>query len=329
MKNQNDSKKLILTFDYELFMGNHSGTVVNCLLRPTSEILSILKKNGAKAIFFVDATFLKVLKADSPSDYILVKNQIQQMCIQGHSVDLHIHPQWLDAFKLNEKEWGFHSTQRYRLDLFSAEEVRTIFSDSYSVLNEILEELGAEYKIKAFRAGGWCLPSFTTLDSLFKEFDIQYDFSVLPGMEIDNGAYQKYNYRKAPLNRNFWKFSSDVCLEEDGPYVEVPCTMIKFSLIDLILNKMELKGNVIYGDGVGASHQKSKKEKTMAILANPFKPISLDGYLENLLFKIIPKVKGSVVTVVGHPKSFGSLNLHSLDELTKKYKTLLLNELKV
>ena len=69
-------KKTILTFDYELSLGNDSGTIEKCMIEPTYKILEILKRNNSKALFFIDSTFLVVLKQDYYEGYLKVKNQI-------------------------------------------------------------------------------------------------------------------------------------------------------------------------------------------------------------------------------------------------------------
>lgn len=51
-------KNAIITFDYEVFLGRNTGSVFNSVIRPTEEILKVLNRNKAKAIFFVDTTWL-------------------------------------------------------------------------------------------------------------------------------------------------------------------------------------------------------------------------------------------------------------------------------
>ena len=46
------------TFDYELFFGSNSGTVQNCILKPTYELIKIAEKHNVKFVFFVDSGFL-------------------------------------------------------------------------------------------------------------------------------------------------------------------------------------------------------------------------------------------------------------------------------
>jgi hypothetical protein len=54
-------KNSIITFYYEVFLGHKTGTIETCVIKPTQLILEILHGNNAKAIFFVDATWLLFL----------------------------------------------------------------------------------------------------------------------------------------------------------------------------------------------------------------------------------------------------------------------------
>ena len=95
-------KNVLLTFDYEVFLGLNTGTLENCVLEPTKKILEILSQKNAKAIFFVDATWLLFLEDNFPEDMLRVTSQITDIIKSGSSVELHLHPQKLKE-KLNLK----------------------------------------------------------------------------------------------------------------------------------------------------------------------------------------------------------------------------------
>ena len=90
-------KNVIITFDYELSLGNKSGSVKKCMLEPTNLILGVLKNHNAKAIFFIDTPYLKRLEEISTKfdqakgDLIAIENQIIQIADEGHYVFHHIH----------------------------------------------------------------------------------------------------------------------------------------------------------------------------------------------------------------------------------------------
>lgn len=45
-------KKIILTIDYELFIGTKKGTVRGCIIEPTEKLISILSMNDSKMTGF-------------------------------------------------------------------------------------------------------------------------------------------------------------------------------------------------------------------------------------------------------------------------------------
>ena len=70
-------KKIILSFDYELFFGYKSGTVRKSLIEPTNKMLDAMDQVGAKATYFVDYLMLKYLEKENDkrcnSDLELIK----------------------------------------------------------------------------------------------------------------------------------------------------------------------------------------------------------------------------------------------------------------
>lgn len=94
-------KKLILSYDYELFFGDKSGTVQKTLIEPTKHLLDSFRKTHLRANFFIDYLMLKKLKevndAYTNNDIALIEGQIQQMIVDGHRIELHIHSHWVDA----------------------------------------------------------------------------------------------------------------------------------------------------------------------------------------------------------------------------------------
>ena len=87
-----EQKKILITFDCELFLGKRSGSVPNCMLLPTTKILWLLKKHKITAIFFVDMLYLCRLKEEAEKhtqakgDFENIQTQIIEMAEQGHYV---------------------------------------------------------------------------------------------------------------------------------------------------------------------------------------------------------------------------------------------------
>ncbi|MEO8762224.1 MAG: hypothetical protein ABI388_11860, partial [Bacteroidia bacterium] len=173
-----NTKHLLLTFDYELFLGSKSGSTKNCILLPTSKILEILETYQIKnAIFFVDTTYLLRLKEidnkEAQLDFKKISEQLIEMKNNGHYIFPHLHPHWLDA-KYIEKDnhWDLSDTKKYSFSSLSAEEKSQIFTDSIKLLTEIV----GPQEVLGYRAGGWCIQPFSDFELYFKKHNIQYDF---------------------------------------------------------------------------------------------------------------------------------------------------------
>ena len=112
-------KELVLTIDYELFFGKKSGTVQNCMLKPTDLLMNLLDKYQSKMTIFWDILHywkllqLEKLHPEQKKDRTAIKSQICDMVKRGHDVQLHIHPHWLDT-DFEKGEWCF-SYDRYAL----------------------------------------------------------------------------------------------------------------------------------------------------------------------------------------------------------------------
>ena len=119
-------KKIILSYDYELFFGDRSGTVVKSLIEPTNLLLNAMDSVGFKGNFFVDWQMLKYLKEANTertlADYQLIVDQLKDMVCRGHRIELHIHPHWVDAKYNGDGTWDFFEFRHYSLNSFSEQE---------------------------------------------------------------------------------------------------------------------------------------------------------------------------------------------------------------
>ena len=120
-------KYIIFSYDYELFFGKKSGTVLETLIKPTNLLLDGMDKYGFKGNFFVDWQMLKYLKQEGSkrtlSDYNLIVSQLRAIIKRGHRIELHIHPHWVDAKYNGDGTWDFSNYYHYSLNSFSQEEI--------------------------------------------------------------------------------------------------------------------------------------------------------------------------------------------------------------
>lgn len=317
-------QKIALTFDYELFLGRNSGSVENCLIAPTREILTRVREHSATALFFVDATYLSRIEASDKQAYAKVAAQIEEMIGSGCEVGFHLHPHWLDAVKVGDGSWSLENLSRYRLHALDATELRQLFSESLASLARAVGRADSTYKINTFRAGGWCLQPFSALKSSFEEFGIEYDFSVTSGLYKNSLPAHFYDYRNAPKDRSAWRFTDDPCVPQDGgTFVEVPVTAFRATLASLVANNLSIRGQKIFGDGQGVGSGRVQELARKVFAAEKIRQLTLDMCSPEMLEISLNKTADHAVRVfASHPKIFSQMSLSNMDVLLRQYKTL-------
>ena len=131
---------IYLTYDYELFFGNQSGSAQKCIIEPTNHLRLIAGRTGAKMTFFVDVGYLKQLEAFQnfdkvKIDYLAVKDQIKTLVSEGHDCQLHIHPHWEDSY--HDGENWIMNVSRYKLADFSEENIQKVVLEYQLILKNI------------------------------------------------------------------------------------------------------------------------------------------------------------------------------------------------
>ena len=110
-------KKIILSYDYELFFGDQSGTVEKTLIEPTDKMMAAMESVGARGNFFIDYLMFKYLEQNqderSIHDLDLLKNQVRDMVKRGHRIELHLHPHWVDAKYNGDGTWDYSDYTHY------------------------------------------------------------------------------------------------------------------------------------------------------------------------------------------------------------------------
>lgn len=159
-------KEILFTLDYELF-GNGKGDVFELMIHPTKKILAIARKYNAKLTFFFEVIEYWRLKEEwekgnsmgySENPIEAIEQQIKGAVIDGHDVQLHLHPQWCDAiwtdkgWKVNLNDWrlgGYKKEGKYSLE--------NLFAQGKKTLEELIKPIKRNYECNAIRAGGYCI----------------------------------------------------------------------------------------------------------------------------------------------------------------------------
>jgi hypothetical protein len=309
--------KIFITLDYELFFGNNAGTQYNSIIYPTERLLTILDKNKVKASFFVDSGYLlklKEYKNEFPTleaDYEEISRQLRKLSIEGHDLQLHIHPHWEDSYYNGEK-W-IMDTSRYRLNSFSYEEINSIVYRYKEVLQEFTNN-----EIFTFRAGGWCIQPFKKIKDAFKANNIWLDSTVFKNGK-NKSATHFFNFKAAP-NKTLWKFEDDPLKENPkGFFTEIPITSLRVSPFFFwkLAYAKKIGGDIhkSFGDGTAAGGSKLEKIRMLTQLSNTV--VSIDSYKASLLRKAYTKFQKDQdnrnFVIIGHPKALTEYSLIKLE----------------
>lgn len=323
----NETNKVFLTFDYELFFGQ-SGTIDKCLLLSTEELLAILAKYNMLATFFVDATFLAFLKNQGLNSHLAkIENNIHLILGGGHRIELHIHPQWIDAVADDGKDtFTFKDYRYYSLNDCPKEVEENLFDDAFQTLDGICKRFDSRYEIKGYRAGGWCIDKFEKVKPLFEQYGLLFDSSVLPGLQ-KVGVIQSYDYSDILLDKSIYCFDNDVhetLLQ--GRFFEVPITIYKAGInvkyARIISRRFHTEKLIPFGDGKSIDQNNGDFKKNWKfyfdkLFSSQYEMCSIDGYCNTSnLVKIA--CKREFTTIVGHPKSLTLKSMETLEELGKQ-----------
>ncbi len=318
---------IYITLDYELFFGTKSGSVDNCIIKPTQRLLDMVKPYNIKFTCFVDVGYLVQLerqKDEYPAlqnDYKKVTQQIRFLADNGHGIELHIHPHWEDSY-YDGREWVFNTT-RYKLSSFNEEEVMDIVTR----YNDVLKRVSGITPV-AYRAGGWSAQPFLPIKKALEKNNVFIDSTVYPNGHYSSGN-QTFDFRGVSQYKTEYNFSEDLTVEDvNGNFKEIPISSLrvspfffwKFALIKLLKQKQHQS----YGDGFAVGMD--KKEMLRFLTLPSYSVVSIDGYKARLLHKSFDKYirktsnSGNFV-MIGHPKAFTPYSLKKLEKfISSTYK---------
>ncbi len=320
-----------LTLDYELFLGEKTGTPENCLIRPMDELCKVADKHKFKFVIFVDATYLlrmRQLKGqfkEVDRQYDLVSTHVKSLAEQGHDIELHFHPQWLYSIWDEESQEWKMDRDHYKLSDLPLEEANTSLKAAKELLDSVVG-----YKTIAYRAGGFCLNEFEDFKETFKELGLKYDSSVAQYGHIASKVHY-YDYRRIPKEQ-IYRFSDSIKKKDvSGEFTELSITGFRFTpwYYQFIVRPIKLSSShsLRYGDGKVISDKQNFVLHKLKSLFRPFAQLaSIDGGSSNLMelyHNRIVKTGYQEMIMIGHPKNTTSVELENLDSFLAKHKDII------
>lgn len=316
--------KILLTLDYELFNGKKCGSVENCLLKPMNELLKVLDKYAFKATLFVDTVFINRLGElghkfpELQNEYSKIIEQLRSLYDQGHDLQLHIHPNWLHA-TYKDGQWSSVLTD-YKLSDMTDEEVDRMFGEGTSLLSSIT---GHPEKIIAYRAGAYCIQTYSKFPEVFRKYGIYVDSSVFRHQKSITERWQYYDFTIIPSDY-LYNFSEDVTKKNEvGDFIEVSIPTYHISKFNLIRYKYNIRKSKIekWGDGLGSINMlEGKRSRIFNVLKGRLLPTmevaSIDsskGWFLNSIYIKEKKRANDYMLIMGHPKNFTAYSIECLD----------------
>lgn len=318
-----ESKNLLLTFDFELFLGGRSGTVDNCLIIPTTELIKVVKKYNLSVVFFVDTLYLDRLKEvaktnkDALLDYEKIISLLRDVLKQGGYVFHHIHPHWLDAVYLEEiNQWDLTNKRKFAINNLSKEEIALVFEKSNAIIHEIYREYTLP-KYFGYRAGGLYAQPFSNYREQMKKFNIRFDFSVLKNAKsVGENHFYEFNYETFP-KETIYSFSNEVNQKDaEGTFIEIAMDQFELKGINKIVNGIHYRRNFKkenwkrWGDGKSSGNVVKNKQ-----VSNKF--VSEETFSIELLNKVKSKLyakhfkNNHLLHIISHPKLFSPVHIES------------------
>lgn len=229
---------MILTLDYELY-GNGSGDVFRHIIEPTEKILKIADRHDAKLTIFFEVIEYWKLKEEwekgnrmgyNRNPIEAMERQLKQAVAKGHEVQLHLHPQWVDAvwtangWKVNNAKW--------RLGDYEGTGEDSLLRLLQRGKDTIEQMLGNGYRCEVLRAGGYNVQPSKELAEAMREVGLMVDSSIVPGAK-ETGSLSRYDYTGIRQDKGWW-YCGEVLEHEAGPkkdLVELP--VVAFGIVRL------------------------------------------------------------------------------------------------
>jgi hypothetical protein len=321
------SKNVLFTFDYELFLGSKSGTVENCLLKPTEKLLGIFEKKNIKGlIFFVDTMYLVRLRNEKNAvckkDYTAITSQLRGIATKGHFIFPHIHAHWIDAlYDGATNQWRLTDYSKYRFHHLTESQRSSVFASSEEVMREILGPVPVSLPVNGYRAGGWSIQPFSDFRQFFLNHGIMNEFSVMKGFRNLSPA-QYFDFTNCP-DADIYNFENDPCREEkSGRFTEYSISTVKISKLNYFLTRVWGKylwktGQRSMGDGSGVVMKETDviKNRDSNLGSASREPVSIESLTLTKLgiYKKFLRLN-DYMQFITHPKMISE---HNLDCFTK------------
>lgn len=311
---------ILLTFDYELPLGGVTKSYQDSLFDPTHELLQVAHQLEVPIVLFADILSFFQFDRKGFSNYALpFKDQLQQALLQGHDVQLHLHPHWLNT---EIQENHFVPDARFALGNYSDAEIESYIKLGVDSLTQMAQEVLPSYKCLAYRAGGYNLTlKKEVILPLLEQQGIRFDSSMAHGYYFWS-ELSKVDYRKLP-NQGNWRLDHTKILEV--PIATKPKSLFEiptFLKLKKYGHRAVHRGKIIHENSAIPFVEKWNMMGASRMLTVDNFTYSSD-YLNSILEHHLLQYDHSdnlTLALIGHPKAMGAYSLELLSQFVQDTK---------
>jgi hypothetical protein len=206
---------LVFSNDWELF-GDGSGDYFETQHKPLEQLLAAVEGHGAKLTVMAEVgqqwAHRELGRSESWAAEIadaweeIVRDTVRR----GSDVQLHLHPQWLDA-RREANRWDL-DYRHWAVSSLPAERMQTVFGDGKRYLESLARPVREDYECLVFRAGGFCIEPSGPVAAALRRAGFRCDTSVVKGLF----APGRYDYRDAHGHVVPWSADSQSVKRHEG-----------------------------------------------------------------------------------------------------------------
>ncbi len=208
---------VIFTLDYEIH-GNGDGCAYELMVEPTSRMMDLFERYGAKLTIMADVAEIlkfkeyKELFGRDDYHYDAIAAQLQDAVRRGHDVQLHLHASYFNA-QHQDGRW-VQDWSEYNFAGLPLARMIELVRVGKAYLENLLQPVSPPYRCVAFRAANWSVtPSRNVVRALLAN-DIRIDTSVFKYGRRE--GLVNFDYANAPSDIVPWRASeTNICVRDD------------------------------------------------------------------------------------------------------------------
>ncbi len=333
--------KLLLTFDYELPLGNFS-SYDQGLFKPGQALIEAGERMEVPIVLFADiCSALRFKEVDYDGYYLRFQDQLQDAIKRGHDVQLHIHPHWMTTeLSKNHYKPSLDFSLGHFNNSSSKYSINEIIEKSIDELVEICTQVDPSYKCVAYRAGGYGITSsYSDIVSSLIKNNIKIDSSVIKDFYLKK-SFSELNFSNMP-NKSRWQISPEngINFDSESGLYELPITGIPINIMTIakrrfnkIVNRKKL-AQFKYDHG-GAGYPSTKIDLSIYDKYRHFiNPSRLMFDAEHSTVDFLEKIvrfnvkayehekRDIILTGIGHPKSMGDHHIQKLERFIDRMRS--------